>query len=151
VNKEGKASGMADTHFQNQSLPATEYLELIRSLTREVETAIHAISRNVLLDLEESILDQQVLSARLHMMRGEQSFTHDGNAASFRPCADRELEIQIIAATKVLQKQTREYAALLTHSSRSAALMVLLLRSFKNQFQEASGCGSQYQTWSCQM
>lgn len=142
---------MTDAHFQDQSLPAAEYLQLIRSLTHEVGVAIHAISRNALLDLEESIADQQVLSARLHIMRGELSVSQNGDVTSFLPCADRELEIQIISATKALQNQTREYAALLAHSSRSAALMVSLLRSFKNQFQEASGCGSQYQTWSCQM
>jgi hypothetical protein len=142
---------MTDAHFQDQSLPAAEYLQLIRSLTREVEAAIYAISRNALLDLEESIADQQALSAHLHKMRGELPFSYNGNATLFRVCADRELEIQIVSATKALQKQTREYAALLAHSSRSAALMVSLLRSFKNQFQEASGRGSQYQTWSCQM
>lgn len=139
---------MADTHFQNQSLLAAEYLQLIRSLTHEVESAIHAISRNALLDLEESIADQQMLSTRLRMMGGELHFSHTG---SCRPCADEELDIQIITASRALQKQTREYATLLMHSSRSAASMVLLLRSFKNQFQEASGRGSQYQTWSCQM
>lgn len=142
---------MADARFQNQSLPAAEYLQLILSLTREMETATHAISRNVLLDLEESIADQQVLSARLYAMRGELSSPHNGDTTLSRPCVDRELETQIIIATKELQRQTREYAALLTHSSRSAALMVSLLRSFKNQFQEVSGRGSQYQTWSCQM
>ncbi|HEY5211516.1 MAG TPA: hypothetical protein VIJ38_00675 [Acidobacteriaceae bacterium] len=137
---------------QDRNRLATEYLKLLRSLATELEMATHAISHNALAELEESLADQQVLSAKLSVLAGELSGPGEANpTTSPIRVDDRDLRKQILIATDVLQKLNRGYAALLQHSSRSAALMASLLGSFKGQFQEASGPRSKYQTWSCQM
>lgn len=134
---------------------AAEYLQLLQSLAEELEVAMGAISRDALLDLEESLVDQEALGARLRMLAGEASLFRQRNpaAASARSPAgiDSELANRMIRASNTLQQLNREYAALLQYSSRSAAMMVSLLSSCKGQFQEASGSRLKVQTWSCQM
>jgi hypothetical protein len=136
---------------QDRNRQATEYLQLLRSLAGELEIAMQAISRNALSDLEESVADQQVLSARLGILGGELSVPREANPTTSRTRIDKDLMNQILIANNELQKLNRGYAALFKHSSRSAALMASLLGSFKGQFQEASGPRLKYQTWSCQI
>ncbi len=136
---------------QDRNRQATEYLQTLRSLSSELEVALHAISQNSLSGFEESVADQQVLSARLRMLAGELSSSRDANPATSRTRIDKELRSEILIAAEELQKLNRGYAALLQHSSHSVALMMSLVGSFKGQLQEASGPGSKYQTWSCQM
>lgn len=140
------AAGVQDPNRQ-----ATEYLQLLRSLASELEMALHAISHNALSELEESVAEQQVLSARLRVLAGEVSPSKGANPVTLRTGIDRELKSQIVVAAEALQKLNRGYAAVLQHSSHSVALMMSLLDSFKGQIQEASGPRSKYQTWSCQM
>ena len=56
---------MSATAVQDRNGKATEYLQLLRSLSFEMEKAMQAIAGNALPDLEESVASQQVLSARL--------------------------------------------------------------------------------------
>ena len=134
---------------------AAEYLHLLQSLAEELEVAMGAISRNALLDLEESLVDQEALGARLRMLAGEVSLFRQRNpetAPAMSPAGiDSDLASRMIRASTTLQQLNREYAALLQYSSRSAAMMVSLLSSCKGQFQEASGSRLKVQTWSCQM
>ena len=134
---------------------AAEYLHLLQSLAAELEVAMGAISRNALLDLEESLVDQEALGARLRMLAGEVSLFRQRNpetAPANSPAGiDSDLASRMIRASNTLQQLNREYAALLQHSSRSAVMMVSLLSSYKGQFQEASGSRLKVQTWSCQM
>ena len=128
---------------QNSNREVTEYLQTLRSLVCELKTALHAISQNALSDFEESVADQAVLSSRLAILAGNLSIpqTH----------MDNDLKRQIRVAAEELQQVNRGYAALLQYSSHSGTMMASLVDSFNGQFQEASGPGSQYQTWSCQM
>lgn len=136
---------------QDRNRQATEYLQILRSLTSELKLALHAISHNALSHFEESIADQEVLSTRLGMLAGELSCPREADPMTSRTGIDSDLKCQILAAVEELQKLNRGYAALLQHSSHSVALMASLVGSFKGQFQEASGPRSKYQTWSCQM
>ncbi len=134
---------------------AAEYLHLLQSLAEELEVAMRAISRNALLDFEESLMDQEALGARLRMLASEASLFRQRNPAEVSADSpagiDSELASRIIRASTTLQQLNREYAALLQYSSRSAAMMVSLLSGCKGQFQEASGPRLKVQTWSCQM
>lgn len=136
---------------QDQNRQATEYLEILRSLSSELETALHAITHNALSDFEESVADQEVLSTRLGMLAGDLSYSREANPILSQTCIDSDLKCQILIAAEELQKLNCGYAALLQHSSHSVALMASLVGSFTGQLQEASGPRSQYQTWSCQM
>lgn len=136
---------------QDSNREATEYLQTLRSLVCELKTALHAISQNALSAFEESVVDQEVLSAKLAILAGNLSASRDGNLSIPRMGMDNDLKLQIRAAAEELQQLNRGYAALLQYSSHSGAMMASLVDSFNGQFQEASGPGSQYQTWSCQM
>jgi hypothetical protein len=136
---------------QDRSSKAAEYLLLLRSMASELEKAMQAIAGNALPDLEESVANQQVLSARLTVLAGEISGPLVKNSVPSAPPIDADLKRQILVANDALQALNRNYAALLQHSSRSVALMVSLFSSFRGQFKEASGPRLKHQTWSCQV
>jgi uncharacterized phage infection (PIP) family protein YhgE len=136
---------------QDRESKAAEYLQALRSMTRELERAMQAIAHNALPDFEESIDNQQVLSARLVQLADELSAPLAAQPAIARATMDKDIMQQIRTADGTLQQLNRRYAALLQHSSRSVALMTSLFSSFHGQFQEASGPRLKHQTWSCQM
>ena len=152
---------MTASTVQDRKDNAAEYLELLRSLAGEMERAIVAITHNALSDLEESVSNQQTISARLLVLAGALSGPLKSNPARSnpRPAAparsagniDADMIEQILVANESLQKLNRRYAALLEHSSRSVALMSSLFSSLQGQFKEASGPRLKHQTWSCQM
>lgn len=142
---------MIATGSQDSNREATEYLQTLRSLVCELKTALDAISQNALSDFEESVANQEVLSVRLGLLAGNLSVSRDLNLSIPQTHMDNDLKRQIRDAAEELQQLNRGYAALLQYSSHSGAMMASLVASFNGQFQEASGSGSQYQTWSCQM
>ncbi len=142
---------MADIGVEDRDGRVREYLEIVRSLTSELERAMLAISCNALADFEESIAGQQILTAQLGILQEELSARKDNHGAIVQPALDGELVHEVLVAHKTLQVRNRVYEAVLRHSSHSASLMASLLDSFKGHFQEASGPRLKYQTWSCQM
>jgi len=58
---------------QPRTSKAEEHLNLLRSLSIELERAIGAISSNNLPELEDSVSNQQYLSARLSQLASELS------------------------------------------------------------------------------
>ena len=141
------ATGIA----QDRDLKAAEYLQSLRSMTRELERAMQAIAGNALSDFEESIDKQQLLSARLAGLADDLCVPLETQPAIARVSIDDDMLRQIRAADDTLQSLNRRYAALLQHSSRSIALMASLFSSFQGQIQEDSGSRLKQQTWSCQM
>jgi hypothetical protein len=142
---------MSATAVQDRNGKATEYLQLLRSLSFEMEKAMQAIAGNALPDLEESVASQQILSARLLVLADEISPSLKTNSATSATGIDEDMLQQVQTAGAALQKLNRRYAALLQHSSRSIALMASLFSSYKGQLKEASGPRLKHQTWSCQM
>jgi hypothetical protein len=136
---------------QDRNSKAAEYLELLRSLAGEMETAMQAITRNALPEIEESVASQQTMSARLVELADELSAPLKSHSAASSLRIDEDLMRQIHDSGDALKNLNRRYAALLQHSSRSVAMMVSLFSSFKGQFKEASGPRMKHQTWSCQM
>jgi hypothetical protein len=140
---------MTGAEAQTRSHQAGEHLALLRSLARELERAMTAIANNNLTELEESIATQQDLSAQLSDLA---SHRRDAGTQSPPPHhLDVELRGEIQTAAGELQNLNRRYALLIEHSSRSAAQMAALFRSFRGQFQEASGVGENHATLSCQV
>jgi hypothetical protein len=137
----------------DRELQAAEYLESLRSMTGEMERAMQAIAHNALPEFEESVANQQLLSARLGTLANDLCVPLKANAVVAQPDTsfDDELMGQIRGAMATLQNLNRRYAALLQHSSRSVAVMASLFNSFQGQFQEASGPRLKHQTWSCRM
>jgi hypothetical protein len=130
---------------------ATEYLYLLRSLATELERAIQSIAGNRLADLEESIVNQQILSARLGDLVQELCAPLDGEVDRCKSPVSDDLRTEINAASNALQTLNRRYAALIHHSSRSLNLMLSLFSSLRGQFHEAAGPRLKHQTWSCQV
>jgi uncharacterized phage infection (PIP) family protein YhgE len=149
---------MTTAGIQDRDLKAAEYLQSLRSMTRELERAMQAIASNALPDFEESIDNQQLLSARLSALANDLAKDLETlgvplqkKPAIAQAAIDEDMAQQIRAADDTLQRLNRRYAALLQHSSRSVALMSQLFSSFQGQIQEASGPRLKHQTWSCQM
>lgn len=136
---------------QDRNSKATEHLQLLRSLAKELERAMQAIAQNALPEFEDSVARQQVLSARLGELADDLCAPLEVTSASSQSLINDELWFQIFAANDTLQTLNQRYSILIRVSSHSVALMASLFSSFKGQFQEASGPGLKYQTWSCQM
>ena len=136
---------------RDRNRKVAEYLDLMRSLSSEMEKAIQAIAHNALPDLEDSVASQQIMSARLLVLADEISPSLKSNSAVSQAGEDQDIMLQVQTAGDTLQKLNRRYAALLQHSSRSVALMASLFSSYKGQIKEASGPGLNHQTWSCRM
>lgn len=157
---------MTATAVQDRKDNAAEYLQLLRSLASEMEKAMQAITQNALPDLEESVSNQQMMSARLLVLAETLSGPLKSNPVRPNPITaslvavnpvrssiniDADMMQQVRVANESLQKLNRRYAALLEHSSRSVAMMSSLFGSLQGQFKEASGPRLKHQTWSCQM
>ena len=157
---------MTATVVQDRKDNAAEYLQLLRSLASEMEKAMQAITQNALPDLEESVSNQQMMSARLLVLAETLSGPLKSNPVRPNPITaslvavnpvrssiniDADMMQQVRVANESLQKLNRRYAALLEHSSRSVAMMSSLFGSLQGQFKEASGPRLKHQTWSCQM
>lgn len=129
---------------------AGKHLQLLRSLSSEVERAMRAIVENNLCEFEESVANQQGLSRELeelaeHLRRP---------SPTVRPISvgavDPEMMRQIRASSEELNRLNLRYSILLKYSSRSVAQMAALFNSFRENLQEASGPGT-HRTWSCRM
>ncbi len=140
-----------ETSTTNREQRTGEYLETARSLVRELERAMAAISCNGISDLEESLAEQEVLTVRLRSLRRRLWVFDDTQPASLRPALEKEFPSELVAAQAELQTVNRVYDAVLQHSSHSAALMASLLGSVTENLQEASGPRAKHQTWSCRM
>jgi len=106
---------------------------------------------NNLEKLEESVANQQDLSNQLLRLADELSTPVRTGASVYDQSIDPGLMMEIRAAARDLEKLNLRYSILLKFSSRSAAMMASLFRSFTGQIQEASGTRPKQQTWSCQM
>jgi hypothetical protein len=135
----------------DRNLQAAEYLQLLRALAGEIERAMQAITNNHLSDLEESVENQQGISARLSVLVNDICVPLQAGPSSSHDSFDDSVMNQIQTASNTVQKLNQRYAALLQYSSRSVALMVSLFSSVNGQIQEASGPRLKYQTWSCRM
>lgn len=142
---------MIAADLQTRSHRAGEHLQLLRSLARELERAMRAISANDLGELEDSVSSQQALSAQL----GDLADALRGSALAQRNVSvdtvDAGMMREIRDASSELQRLNLRYSILLKYSSRSVALMAALFNSFRGQIQEASGARLKHQTWSCRM
>jgi hypothetical protein len=109
---------------------------------------MQAIARNNLAELEESISAQQDLSVQLTQLA-----QHRRAADAPLPANGVNLDLlgEIRAAGGELQNLNQRYSLLIEHSSRSAAQMAALFRSFRGQFREASGAGDGGTALSCQV
>lgn len=136
---------------QDRDLKAVEYLQSLRSLTHELERAMHAIANNAISELEDSIECQQVISARLGELADDMCVPLEADPEISVAGLEEDMRHQIHSASHALQSLNHRYAALIKHSSRSVARMTSLFSSFQGQFQEASGPRLKHQTWSCQM
>jgi len=112
---------------------------------------MRAMSVNDLRELEDSIANQQDLSAQLReLVDGSKIVGTTRETIAAEP-VDVDLMREIKAANGELQNLNLRYSILLRHASRSVELMASLFSSLSGQLQEASGPRPKYQTWSCQM
>jgi len=137
--------------LQERNGKVEEYLQLLRSLAYELERAMQAIPQNALPEFEESVRRQETLSARLTDLATELNVSARTGTVSYFPHTSDPLMSEVNAASDTLQTLNQRYGALLQHSSRSVALMVSLLDSFRGNLREGDGPRSKLQTWSCQI
>jgi hypothetical protein len=140
---------MAAVEAKDQGKLAAEYLRLLESLATELDRGMQAIAGNVVSEFEDSVSSQLDLSRRLANCVQP---AHSAIPALADPEElDSDLRRQISAASEKLQNLNRCYAALISQSSHSVALMISLCKSFNGQLQEDFGGRSKQQTWSCRI
>jgi hypothetical protein len=142
---------MTVTRFNDRDGKVEEYLQLMRSLARELERAMTAIAQNSFTQLEESVSSQQAMSARLAELASGLHVAQPTASATSLIDPEDDLMLQIRVASAALQSLNQRYAALIAHSSRSVAMMVSLFNSFQGNLQEAPRARPKLQTWSCQV
>ena len=142
---------MNDVALQTRDQIAAAYLQHMQELGHEISAAMDAIASNAIPEFQESVARQEMLCAGLAAMANT---VGEGFSSSKEPKIsgiDTAVEFKIRAASKAIRELNLRYAALLKHSSRSIALLVLLCRSYTGQTQEARGPRLKHQTWSCEM
>jgi hypothetical protein len=139
----------AEPHTRNDR--AGEHLQLLRSLSAELERAMRAIAGNHLAELEDSVANQQALSLQLGELADEMRASALAPSVAVVDTIEPVLMREIRDAASELRKLNLRYSILLKYSSRSVALMAALFNSFKGQFQEAPGARLRHQTWSCRV
>lgn len=142
---------MFSTVIQDRDSKLEEYLQLLRSMSFEMERAMSAISQNSITALEDSLLNQEAFSTRLMELTEDLSKPAHPDFSYNLATNDTGMMRQIRAASDTLQHLNRRYSALLNFSSHSVGLMVSLFSSYQGQLREDSGSRLTVQTWSCQM
>lgn len=128
-----------------------ERLDLLGSLTRELDTALLAITRNELTEFEESIARQEHLAWQLDALLCFGGTNSKVEGVVQRPVVDLRVASEIDEAHQLLRRSSQVYEAVLQHASHSGRLMISLFHSRTGNFQEASGARRGQQTWSGQM
>lgn len=136
---------------QTRNDRAGEHLQLLRSLSAELERAMRAIAGNDLSELEESVANQQEISLELGELADEMRISALTQHAAAIDTIEPDLMREIRDAAGELKRLNLRYSILLKYSSRSVAMMAALFHSFKGQFQEGSGARLRHQTWSCRV
>jgi hypothetical protein len=129
---------------------AGKHLQLLRSLSSEVERAMRAIVENNLCDFEESVANQQGLSRELEELAEQFRRPTPAVWPIAAGAVDSDMMRKIRTSSEELNRLNLRYSILLQYSSRSVAQMAALFNSFKENLQEASGSGT-HRTWSCRM
>ena len=130
---------------------AGDHLQLLRSLSSELERAMRAIAGNDLPELEDSVATQQALSLQLGDLADFLGESAQNQKTAKTDAIESGLMREVHSAVGELKRLNLRYSILLKHSSRSVAMMAALLSSCGGQIQEASGARLKLQTWSCRM
>jgi hypothetical protein len=131
---------MSTQRSTNQSEPR-EHLARLRALSQQLATAISAIERNDLPQLQSSVAAQESLCCEL-----------TGAQISLSPSAIESVLLEEVRATQMeLAQLNRVYAAVLKRAQRSAALMTALYRSFGQGYAKDSPPSAEQQTLSCEV
>lgn len=139
-------SGMNSTERENR----TEHLALVRSLSREVATAISAIEHNDLALLKSSVAAQEAICQKLSQDRAEWLRTA---CASYRASSgEREGSSrwqEVREAHAGLARLNRIYEALILRSHKSIQLITALYRGQDYGKEGKARAGNH--TWSCEV
>jgi len=118
-----------------------EHLARLRVLSQQLTTAISAIERNDLAQLQSSVAAQESLCCEL-----------TGVQWPLLPGAMESALLDEIRATQMeLAQLNRVYAAVLKRAQRSAALMTALYRSFGQGYAKDAPPPAEKQTLSCEV
>lgn len=124
---------------------ATEYLNSLEGLAKELEAATEAIIAGALPSLEESVARQQAECSRL-IAWTELMAARRAHHIVPAEAADAELMERILTASGILLKLNRRYSALLKHSGDTLRLLSGLSRSYRGHMQ-----ASALHTFSCEL
>jgi len=124
----------------NQGEPR-EHLARLRALSQQLASAISAIERNDLAQLQSSVATQESLCCELTGVQWPLPL----------PVTESAVLDEIRATQMELAQLNRVYAAVLKRAQRSAALMTALYRSFGQGYAKDAPPPAEKQTLSCEV
>lgn len=140
-----------DKSGESRSVRTQEHLDLLCSLKMELDSALLAITKNDLTELEQCIARQEHLAWRLGVSLGLGAAESKVEGVGQGPAADQHVTSEIGDAHQSLRRSSQVYETVLQHASHSGRLMLSLFDSRTGNFREASGTRRGQQTWSGQM
>ena len=126
-----------------------EHLAQVHALSQAIASAISAIEKNDLPQLETYVAAQETMCNRLSGTKGIFPLSPKTNAlANGNP--EAQLQQELRQAHVALAQLNRVYAALLKRSSRSVGLMAALYRQSAG-YDRSSAPAPQRHSWSCEV
>lgn len=130
----------------------SEHLALVRSLSREVATAISAIEHNDLALLKSSVAAQESICQKLSQDRAEWLRTA---CASYRASSGNREGVarwqEVRDAHAGLARLNRIYEGLIRRSHKSIQLITALYRGREQDYSKEAKLRAGNHTWSCEV
>lgn len=127
-----------------------EHLAQVHALSQAVASAISAIEKNDLRQLEADLAAQETLCNRLSGAKGSLWSAATAEAV-LGHAQDAQLLQEIRQAHTALAQLNRVYATLLKSARRSVGLISALYRSYGQGYESGSSPLAKHHTWSCEV
>jgi hypothetical protein len=128
-----------------------EHLAQVRALSQAITSAILAIEKNDLRQLETHLAVQETICSRLSAIRGSFITGESDADDDVDENQDAVLRREIIEAHVALAQLNRVYAALLKRSSKSVGMLIALHRSNGVGYHGELSALPQRRSWSCEV
>jgi len=129
----------------------TLHLALVTALSSEISSAISAIERNDMTELESRVAAQEVLCQKLAQQDPERlKRAFNSYKSAVQPPAKATLLEKVREAHLALSRLNRVYAGVVGRSQRSIELIANFYRNYGQRYSKDENVPPAKHTWSCE-